>query len=455
MPPKKVRTPDPDPTETTREELSEQFEAGTETPDKSGDNRPASLNGLLMTPIGAVGKNTKFSLAVQELDEMESAISELRQKGGMVKLYRRGQRESGFRWCDDMDVESFSESMIGRVWGGGDYLAQFIDSEGNKVARRSFGIDHKVKGEKDMPTTAAPDAGGLKMEDVLNLLKAEREANAPSKDNDVLKMMQISQHRSDEMMKLFLTLSMEGNKTMMSALSTMMTGRPAAEPTSKMMEAMTPLVLQMLNRQDRREENPLIKSIADLKEVKELLDDGGNEKESMFDRLLGALAPMLAQGMMQRGAGPARQPAPPPAQQLHQPTVQSEPIIINTAPASPIMSATPVDRHTSVIDRIQPFVPLLVIAASNDTDPNSYVDILLDVTSDDELRTLTGILKQPDWRTILFAKHPQTGDHSAWFEQLRTEILNATDHANQPSTDDIGPGEDTEPAGESKPDHVD
>ena len=419
------------------DDTGEQLEDITGEAEEPVDRRPPSLRGTIPTPVGAISRNTQFGLAADELNSIEQAVGQLLEKGGTVLIYRRREGETGFSYCSTVEVEHFTIETVAKVWGGGDYLLAFKNSEGKQVTRRTFSVDKRVRGTVDQQEEKKAAQEGIKVKEIMELLAQERQ-NQPraERGTDMGKLMEVMQARNDSMMQLFLTMSMENTKSMMQMMATIMGNRPAGEPASKMLEVMMPLVLDVFAKKNEAPQNPLIKSIEDVKQIRELFDSGDNEG-SMFDKLLAAMGPMVAQGLMQ-GRGQPR----PPAHRLPPPVVTTDPSpsmspvemdpVVTTANPPPVS----MNPRQSLIHQLNSFKPLLLNAAANDTDVNTYVDLLMDCTTEDELNTVREVLSAENWMEIVFANDVKVREHSQWFANLREEILNALSQNDQPAPRD-------------------
>lgn len=77
-------------------------------------------------------------------------------------------------------------------------------------------------------------------------------------------------------------------------------------------------------------------------------------------------------------------------------------------------------------------LPVLIRGAQNETDPESYADLLLDQVPDLYLPHLVAFLAREDWFTLLVQIDGRVVPYQGWIEQLRNEILQATAQQNAP-----------------------
>jgi hypothetical protein len=348
----------------------------------------------------------------QAPDEMEisTLLDSLDVSGGVVRVMRRAPMTNKYAYVAEIPVEHFTLESLKATSGGGDYKLTIHNSKGRKVEVVTTSIDSRIKGTMD-PSTLTPVQ--------------------PSSNDSTLQMMlsqaQQAQQAQQAMFMAMMQMQQQSGQQMVQVLTAAITGKPVqaphSEPVSKLIEVMMPMMLANM----KGTSTDLGSQLQHLKALKELVGDGGgkdDKDDGILAKVLEFGAPVLGT-LLQSRLGP--QPIPPrPAQVQVQPNPQPRQVEAVVIPSGSAMSV----EHQQLIEMLRGFVPLLVNAAAQNSEVETYHNMVADILVDSQYDALCSVLEKPNWMTVLFADDPHVQAHRPWFESLRDMFLNAEAYAD-------------------------
>ena len=339
--------------------------------------------------------------ADEALDEIRGLLQSNDLLGGTVVLFRKGIQDMTFNYVTEMAVSDFEFEPIKRLYGGGDYKIKFKTDKGKYYKTRKFAIDHRFRGAMD-----EAQIGKVQPTDTAPMLELIKKVTMPGGggSNDMITMMIESNRRSDSMMATMMTMITKGQENMVTVLTEAFKGRQGQD--------MTPALVEMIRQKESK--GSFGELIEALDAVEKLRGSGSEQKDDMFDKLGKIAGPVIAAFAARGNPAPAAQPAqPPPPAAVEQPAPPSAQGQINGNGAPATLRPDP----------LAAYVPLLVNAAVNGTDPESYRDLILDVVPIEALAKITEALAKDDWPEKLFGNNPQVLAHRAWFNELRALLI--------------------------------
>jgi len=380
-----------------------------------------------------------------DVDQIRQLIRELDLGGGVARIHRRRPGAAQYTYEAEVPVDGFSQEMVRRVHGGGDYAIKLVSRGGKFVRQLKFSIDASHVGEMDRKKEIAlPMNNGQDGNMMAFLLKSQEAAEQRA---------EAATHRAEQSMQLLMTSMMQSQTTLVQ----LMVGKPqpaAPEPFSRIIEVMAPLLVPVITQamQPRPsglgEIGELVKLARDLSPAAPTADAEPKE-EDMMDRLskiLQAGAP-LVQAFLDRG----RSQPQPMAQ------VNPKPRPVQPAEPTPIPSAQDLERQAAekalrdLLGQLKMVTPVLVRAASKNSQIESYLDFVDDYLDEQQYQALQMLLQRDDWVDTLFGGDPGVRSNMGWFENFRQMILNPETEVetddDTPKTDSQGGAQASGPVG--------
>jgi len=356
----------------------------------------------------------------EDIDKIQQLVRELGLTGGAARIFRQPPGGSDYNYEGEVPVDNFSLETIKETHGGGRYVVKLVASGGKFVKQIKFTIDPRYIGSLHQPK---PTVSTTASDSYMARLDAQIERSERNARDHMTLMMGVMQANQQSMLQL--VSAIVANKAPVNVTP--------AEPASRLLEVMTPLLLQQMT-QPRTENGNDLSKLTDL--VKLARELGGNpapeDKEAdMMDKLMKVLqvgAPLVG-AFMSRGG---------------QPTHPSQPVQVNPA-TRPIptseesqMSAAQA-KMRGLLNTLKAVRPILIRAARKNSDIVSYLDILNDSLDDEGNQMLTMALQQENWLQILFDNDPDVTAHIGWFENFRQMILNPDDDEEKATPQNQGP----------------
>jgi len=361
--------------------------------------------------------------AATEIAEQEAAsqIDVIREKfadegieDGYIHLERRGPLDVKFSFVAKIPVQSLDVQRIMELYGGGDYKALGKTGNGAFVIQRSFSVDPRVKGERDLEPApkAAPVAEGKSS---ASELKEILEISGGRSDSVLAAMMgaMTSSQQSMAMMisesnKSMMQSIAESNKSNMALLAqvmTMMTTIASQKPAG-LSDLIAPQVVELLKV---ARENPLPKTLEMMRDIKEMFVDEGAERPGFIERAAEAILPALAASMAPKQLAGGTAMGTGAAAGSPAPGLNGEEEIR--------------EQQMKALDNIK---AALRIGAENESDPSAYAVVILDQLEKLPafiVQPMMAALAQPEWVSNLFGGDRFVIEHVRWYGELREYLL--------------------------------
>ena len=108
------------------------------------------------------------------------------------------------------------------------------------------------------------------------------------------------------------------------------------------------------------------------------------------------------------------------------------PSSVNGAAQRPVDAEAKLKRE--VVEKINSYMELLIMAAERQSEPASYAQMISDMLPDEHFDTLIGELKAPDWFSKLTGGNPRIIAQQAWFTQLRQILIEVDQSSDESAT---------------------
>jgi hypothetical protein len=333
-------------------------------------------------------------------------------KGGKIRVTRKGPLDHTYQYITTIPADSWNSEAsfeyLKKLYGGGDYKCMTFRANGQLYKPFEFSIDYRCKGqldEDDIKRLAAEQAGGRSssnsdMLKMFELMRSDKPREDGLKSSDLIKLMEMSSQKSDQMMVMMMTMMTESSKNMMGLMTAMMAGQ-GNKPS------IDPVVLELLKA--KTEKTPITEVLETMKAIKELTagDQKETEEKPFWEKLLTTAAPAVL-GTMFGQPQSAQPPVPQPPQV--------------TAPASSEQIDQPTaDMLNNYMVRI--FLNKVLVAAIENKDPALYADMIIETLSSEQLQMLRGVLTQSDWTVKLFGTDQRVAGCLDWLNELKQLLL--------------------------------
>lgn len=386
------------------------------------------------------------------MTEEQKALFELQQVlesndlvGGTCRIERRGPTDTGFAYLGKIKTNIFDLEMIKRVYGGGDYSAQFFRANGQIARKITFSIDPRFRGSMDineLPAGLRNDnnsGGSNKMTEMLAAAVIADKKSDPAQ----AQLMQVMMKTQQESTNLLMTMMMKSAETqaqmmagMMTAMASAFGAKGSAAPGGLGMQDVVALVT--LLRGSEGKQLSLLEMTQALKNLKEISSgDGGEEApQSTLDKLVATIPHIASTVKALKGV-----PDNPPA---------------SSDRALPSGNQQIEAESGAQVSDIEASLQLVVSAARRNSDVTLYHDVFMDALTDEQIPMLKGILTQDNWFTTLFGKLKDGEQLKPWLTNLRNLIVeelspevkpDAGAATGQPDPAGVRSGENPEGAG--------
>lgn len=373
----------------------------------------------------------------------EIISSEDVQKGGFIRLERRGPFDQKYAYVCKLDPEAFDIDQITKLYGGGDYQGRTFRANGQMYKMFNFSIDARHKGalgEGQIKELAEAEKGGGMNKTLLEAALANKTGGPENNPNFMAKMMEMMGGRQDQSMLMMMTMmqtmtaqmnaAQENSTKMMVA---MMTAMGASKPVG-----LDPVVVELLKQ--KASVDPLEHMLKMMGMAKELTAGAAPEKEkTMMEQVIGAAAPAVASLFMGKMQPPGQpQPSTQVIAQAPKPATQIQP--------------SPDDMQAMMI---RAFLNQVLAAAARGSDPALYVDMIFDNCSETQIGEIKRNLTDATWPVNLFGDDQRAVQFRPWLDELKKQLLLDEDAAIEsiPSRPgdgtDAGSADSEQPAGKS------
>jgi len=394
---------------------------------KRGSTRITSLSDLTLPESnGTTAQEERESrLDRADRDAIDTIVlSNDVSKGGKIRVSRKGPMDHTYQYITTIPADAWategSFEFIKKVYGGGDYKCMTFRANGQMYKPFEFSIDYRCKGQLDedeIKRLAAEQqsngrpAGNSEFLKMFEILRADMKPKDDGlKSSDLIRIMEMSSQKSDQMMMLMMQMNAKASENMVQMMTVMMTAQSSKSGTD-------PVILQML--QAKQEKTPVMELLDIMRAVKELnAPEKEEEDKPLWERLLTSAAPALLGSLTGGQALPA------------QPQVQSQVQAQTTAQEQ----TTEIDQRTANMLQnymVRLFLGKVLQAASENRDPALYADMIMETLEPAQLDMLRRVLTQADWAVKLFGEDQRVQTCMAWLVQLKELIL--SDVSEQPT----------------------
>ena len=334
-----------------------------------------------------------------DVSKIQALLKELDMGGGVARIFRQRPGQAKHEYEGEIPADAFTLETIKRSYGGGDYLIRFAAKGGRYVRSIRFAIDPRHKGELDKINEPPP-------------VTQNSNDNSQALLAFMMQQQQTQAQQAQQSMTLMMTMMSESQKSMAAIIAAAIGGggRQVAEPSSKFIEVMMPMLTESM-----KPRGGVAELTENVKLVKELMGTAPEkeEKDDMLEKMMTIGAPLIG-AFMSRG-----QPQPQ----------QQQPVRVN--PTQPQALPTPEQiaqaKAQELLGKLRFVTPVLVRAAKKGSYVDSYIDILNDNLDDEGHEMLVYMLQRDDWVTTLFNDNPDVVANRQWFENLREAILTPDD----------------------------
>ncbi len=335
-----------------------------------------------------------------DVSKIQALLKELDMGGGVARIFRQRPGQAKHEYEGEIPADAFTLETIKRSYGGGDYLIRFAAKGGRYVRSIRFSIDPRHKGELDKIHETVP-------------VTQNSNDNSQALLAFMMQQQQAQAQQAQQSMTLMMTMMSESQKSMAAIIAAAIGGgRQTAEPSSKFIEVMMPMLTESM-----KPRGGVAELTENVKLVKELMGTAPEkeEKDDMLEKMMTIGAPLLG-AFMSRGQS---QPQPQP--------VRVNPVQPSPAPVLPTAEQVAQAKAQELLGKLRFVTPVLVKAAKKGAYIDSYLDILNDNLDDEGHELLVFMLQRDDWMSTLFNDNPDVVANRQWFENLREAILTPED----------------------------
>lgn len=353
------------------------------------------------------------------------------QKGGFIRLERRGPFDQKYAYITKMAPEDFDIDNIAKLYGGGEYQGRTFRANGQMYKMFNFSIDSRFKGalgEEAIRQLSDGDKGNGGMNKTLLEAALSRPTSPENNPNFMGKMMEMMGAKSDSTMLMMMTMLQTMTSQMNAAqenstkiMVAMMTSMGAAKPVG-----LDPVIVELLKQ--KASVDPLEHMLKMMGMAKELTAGAPQEKDkTMLEQVVSAAAPAVAHLFMGKMGA-----APPPLPTVSAPMPQS----IQPQKPAPVQ-IQPEDMQALMIRQ---FLSQILSAAARNSDPSLYVDMIFDNCNEVQIAEVKQNLTDAAWPVNMFGDDQRAVQFRPWLEELKKQVL-ADDATND--TIPSGPGSPT------------
>ena len=359
-----------------------------------------------------------------EADELEDALGALPSDDTKIFVYlvKPQGRPS---YLDEFLPSDFSLAMVKRRWGGGSFS---VVAKRPGEPKRTYRIDIEKEITEALQAPVRENIPGIgqvfvSKERAAELLQLEIQKRAGSDPLLMLIMQQIQQLQEK------LQNATNGNA-----------------PVTQDRKAMLEELMMFKNLFAGKESNPaadltsqVVSLITKGVEIGQNAGDGGGSAQGGWMGILDKVLPIAQQAinaMQQRPAMPQPRPAPNGLQPAPAPvklTDNSWSGILPDVNAKPTSNMPPnlVNGFSIIANMISPFMGLVVNAASQDAEPNTYAQMVGDNLPPENLPIVMEYLNSADWFQQLCQLDPRISLQQAWWREFHSILLEGLSNAGK------------------------
>jgi hypothetical protein len=347
-------------------------------------------------------------------EDVLEAIAELGGACSEISISRRDARRK-YAYLDRVPADEFSLDWLKDTYGGGEYLARFIDSAKQFRGSKTFTID----GPSKQPPVAGADDRRSELREVLQsvreLVDSQREAQAKETTTLLSEMVKEARADAEEARR-------ENRELLMKLIEVRGKGRGDESRTLKLYDRM----FEVLDR------------VAESKT--EIMEENAHLRAQLAEAPGGLIDPVTGRVMekLLDAIRPLRAVAPAPGVQSG---ARAEP---GTAEAE--SSAEPAPGRPTWTALFQHYIADMVKLAQDDRDPALYADLLVDQLPREAVSVLYTAISDhggPDgFLEVLSRTWPAVAQHREWF----SEYLRALHEALREESVEKHAGDEPQPA---------
>jgi hypothetical protein len=311
-------------------------------------------------------------------------------------------------YCGEMTAAEFTMKGMAEQFGPGKYKVRAQRSNGQYLKQTSVVVASPAR---PTMTPAATPAGSSAVQDVLAIIKAEKESDSERRRDLMLTLAPVLAGPAVELCKLLF-----GRK-------------------DNSMTEVVGLMRELNGLQPKQRDADPLSQISQVKEimatVKEMLPEKESTGSTWVDLVRDGInqlgLPLLsAIQMRQAGGAPAAPLQPLPTPPLAQPQLQQPP------PAPPPTTQDNNNPMIGLIMWLRSQLPLMLQAAQRNGDPALYAEVMADsLPPNTDRAVVKNALLQPNWFQGLAQMAPQIQPYEGWFTQLRHELVRMIDDAER------------------------
>lgn len=328
----------------------------------------------------------------EDISDLEQALSGLPQDNSIIYLYRMYDRGRP-KFLSKLEPGEFDLELIKESYGGGRF--RYVAKKSGSIVKEG---QFEIEGE---PKLKHVDDGSNGSTTIGNY--------------DVVKMLQ------DEVTNLKNELSKktkEAESTLATLLSNMLQSGSHKNIDDIEASLLSKLAMYKSLFSSDKTEVPIETLFSAMTKGMEIAAAGSGDSTPLWL----SVAEKLKEPLMQIAAG------------LSSPKVGNMPI--KTVPAKTV-SAKKEEESVStnpMLSMIKPYLPIVIVAASKDSDPNIYADLVIDNIGNDQIESLKTWIMGPEWFKDLVALDNRISLQASWWTELRQCII---DRLSEGSNEDI------------------
>jgi hypothetical protein len=351
-----------------------------------------------------------LGLSAQDSDDirLEELIFSLQGSSYSFALYRKRIHESKERYVGRVQADNFDLENVKQVWGGGEYRAKVYGANGRYAKHFSFAIDESSRGSQD-----TPHHGGNNVDSV-ELARTVAEFAKPTDSSPmIIAMMEKQSSQGAQFMQLMMQMQAESAKTMMTVMGTMFSSKQSPQGDG-FSSAITPILVKMIESSSNKSSGLDVKGLIELRDL--LAPPERDEKPTIVDRLLDAAPALLPLFFGGSGGGISMGK---PQQFLPVGDSQSLTPPDSGVPCPPKSPAGNPPSSPPASEEL-PLIPLLKRGAVNNSEPDSYALVVLDLVGESNEKQLLEVLQSPTWEKgfLMFDEKEMV-----WIKEWRSAVI--------------------------------
>jgi len=342
---------------------------------------------------------------------MQQAVMGMASTERYVRLYRINDQGGRPKLIESLIPQDFNETYVQSRFGGGRYQAKWIDKSG-RLYKYPFEIEGKPK---------FPDDEEVNEDDGYQLVQPGMQVTQPS------------QPAGPSFMEI-IGLMNEARKDARAE---------NAEMLRLMMEGMRPAVVTP-------QPSGIEQTLGFVKELLPIIGQGGGgEPMPWYANVLLQLKDPLTKLLDTANTVVANSGKPQPA-----PMRPAQPLL----KPNPVVQPEPKEDQDVILSQFKSYLPVLLRGASKNTDPNVYIEMILDQVPTMAYDSLRTWLLEPGCLDKLVAVEPGIQFQVEWWQSLQSGLIEALNEelgnglrSIQPEPNTVAPANTTTPGASTDP----